>query len=49
MDAVELMPSFYVIFCDALWMLPDNLAILDVFRDRTDAHQVPNWQFGFRW
>ena len=38
-----------VIFFRAILTMPDNPAILDVFPDRTDAHQAPNWQSEFRW
>ena len=49
LDAAEAVARLCVIFCHALWMLPDNPAILDVFLDQINEHQGQNWQSEFRW
>jgi len=49
LDAAEVAARLCVIFCYALWMLPDNPATLDVFLDQINEHQGQNWQSEFRW
>ena len=48
-SSLEMVAGFCLTFCYAFVILPDNLAILDVFPDKTGAHQELNWELGFQW
>jgi hypothetical protein len=48
-SSLEALAGLYLTFCYVFLILPDNLAIPDVFSNRIDGQQALNWESGFQW